>query len=59
MRQNRRKFIGSSVASIGMLGFSPGLQGMVNTPADNTLNVVCVGGHPDDPESECGSTLAK
>src|SRR5438034_6149532 len=23
------------------------------------LNVVCVGGHPDDPESGCGGTLAR
>src|SRR5579872_1689396 len=23
------------------------------------LNVVCVGGHPDDPESGCGATLAR
>lgn len=59
MGQNRRKFIGGSIASIGMLGFSQGLQGMVNSPADNKLKVVCVGGHPDDPESGCGGTLAK
>src|SRR5262249_50907594 len=23
------------------------------------LNVVCVGGHPDDPETGCGATLAR
>ncbi len=28
------------------------------TPA-RKLNVVCVGGHPDDPESGCGGTLAR
>jgi LmbE family N-acetylglucosaminyl deacetylase len=27
--------------------------------AARTLNVVCVGGHPDDPESGCGGTLAR
>ena len=26
---------------------------------DTKLNVICVGGHPDDPESGCGGTLAK
>lgn len=26
---------------------------------DRKLNVVCVGGHPDDPESGCGGTLAR
>jgi GlcNAc-PI de-N-acetylase len=24
-----------------------------------TLKILCVGGHPDDPESGCGGTLAK
>ncbi len=28
------------------------------TPA-NALKIVCVGGHPDDPESGCGGTLAR
>lgn len=27
--------------------------------ADRGLKVVCVGGHPDDPESGCGGTLAR
>ena len=37
-----------------------GISGIVNgapTPS-RKLNVVCVGGHPDDPESGCGGTLA-
>jgi N-acetylglucosamine malate deacetylase 1 len=29
------------------------------TEAARKLNVVCVGGHPDDPESGCGATLAR
>ena len=30
-------------------------------PADSSgkLNVICVGGHPDDPETGCGATLAR
>lgn len=28
-------------------------------PGDSKLKIVCVGGHPDDPESGCGGTLAK
>src|SRR5436190_21106376 len=29
------------------------------TPQNRVLKVVCVGGHPDDPESGCGGTLAR
>jgi len=29
------------------------------TPPGPRLSVVCVGGHPDDPESGCGGTLAR
>jgi LmbE family N-acetylglucosaminyl deacetylase len=59
MGQNRRNFIGNTVASVGIFGLTHGLQGMVNHPPDKKLKVVCVGGHPDDPESGCGGTLAK
>ena len=27
--------------------------------ADKPLKIVCVGAHPDDPESGCGGTLAR
>jgi LmbE family N-acetylglucosaminyl deacetylase len=33
--------------------------GIAQTPAASTLKVVCTGGHPDDPESGCGGTLAR
>jgi LmbE family N-acetylglucosaminyl deacetylase len=36
----------------------PGLVAGQNRPTPN-LRVVCVGGHPDDPESGCGGTLAR
>jgi LmbE family N-acetylglucosaminyl deacetylase len=29
------------------------------SPAARLLSVVCVGGHPDDPESGCGGTIAR
>jgi LmbE family N-acetylglucosaminyl deacetylase len=35
---------------------------LASTPADSaaaTLKIVCVGAHPDDPESGCGGTLAR
>jgi len=59
MGQNRRNFLSNTVASVGLLGLSQGLQGMVNHPPEKKLKIVCVGGHPDDPESGCGGTLAK
>jgi LmbE family N-acetylglucosaminyl deacetylase len=54
--RNRRKFVKQSAIGLGALliprteqqGSRPSAQG----------NVVCVGGHPDDPESGCGGTLA-
>jgi LmbE family N-acetylglucosaminyl deacetylase len=42
-----------------------GLRPVLATPEDQAstpqrvLSVVCVGGHPDDPESGCGGTLAR
>lgn len=59
MAPNRRKFIGSTVASFGVMGLPQGLQAMTNKLPEKKLNIVCVGGHPDDPESGCGGTLAK
>lgn len=57
----RRRFITRSLAAAG-----PAVVGatILPLPADAgagaaRLNVVCVGGHPDDPESGCGGTLAR
>jgi LmbE family N-acetylglucosaminyl deacetylase len=40
---------------------SPAAARLVNdAPApSHRLNVICVGGHPDDPETGCGATLAR
>jgi LmbE family N-acetylglucosaminyl deacetylase len=46
----RRDFL----QSVGAL---PGLA--AQTAKTTSLKVVCVGGHPDDPESGCGGTLAR
>jgi LmbE family N-acetylglucosaminyl deacetylase len=52
----RRSFVKHSLA-----GAAPAMAGIRFTPARSAarLNVVCVGGHPDDPESGCGGTLAR
>src|SRR5690348_15095024 len=49
---SRRDFL--KVTAAGALPLVPGSS----APAAAPLNVVCVGGHPDDPESGCGGTLA-
>jgi LmbE family N-acetylglucosaminyl deacetylase len=41
-----------------MLVGSLAMLAAAQTPA-HKLNIVCVGGHPDDPESGCGGTLAR
>src|SRR5689334_5480660 len=51
MNRSRRQFLTSAIASAGL--------GRAQTPARQMLRIVCVGGHPDDPESGCGGTLAR
>jgi len=55
----RREFLTESTAALG--GLTPGLL-VTEQPqpvAGRPLSVVCVGAHPDDPESGCGGTLAR
>ena len=54
---SRRGFIHNSMIGMGMLP----LSSMFIAPqyTDRQLHVVCVGAHPDDPETGCGGTLAK
>src|SRR4030095_4886682 len=54
---SRRKFLQQSISGLGVLAVPAGLQA-ANKPLKK-MKVVCVGGHPDDPESICGGTLAK
>ena len=55
---SRRKFLKNAAAIPAMLSL-PSLLYAETSLRSETKNVVCVGGHPDDPESGCGGTLAK
>jgi len=57
----RRAFVGRSAATLGpalAAGLLP-LSTARAEPSADTLSVVCIGGHPDDPESGCGGSLAR
>ena len=57
----RRAFLRQSAATVGP-AFAAGLLPLSTAraePAADRLSVVCIGGHPDDPESGCGGTLAR
>jgi LmbE family N-acetylglucosaminyl deacetylase len=54
---NRRDFLTNSLSRIGLLPLSSIFSNQQN--AARSLKVVCVGAHPDDPETGCGGTLAK
>lgn len=57
----RRDFFTSSVgtASLAVLASPLPLFGARDDGTATPLSVVCIGGHPDDPESGCGGTLAR
>jgi LmbE family N-acetylglucosaminyl deacetylase len=55
--QSRRLFMKQTAASIGAISLPAILNAQTVTGA-NKKKVVCLGGHPDDPESGCGGTLA-
>lgn len=55
---SRRKFVQQAAAGLGFLSLPSLLHAQV-TDKNNRRKIVCVGGHPDDPESGCGGTLAK
>ena len=54
---SRRDFVQNSILGIGMIP----LASLAGTPASalKPLKIVCVGAHPDDPETGCGGTLTK
>jgi len=58
MAVSRRVFAKNAAAAIGSLGLSSFANANQFTNQQK-LKVVCVGGHPDDPETGCGGTLAK
>ena len=56
----RRSFVKQSVATGGSAVASANALSFVRAESEAArLNVVCVGAHPDDPESGCGGTLAR
>ncbi len=57
----RRTFLLRSAATVGpaMAARLLPLSTARAEPAADKLSVVCIGGHPDDPESGCGGTLAR
>src|SRR2546427_13140677 len=57
----RRGFVTQSLAAIGPGVVAANSLPLVSAQAEDTarISVVCVGGHPDDPESGCGGTLAR
>lgn len=53
---NRRLFLKRALALPGVVSLASDIVAAQIKPG--ALKVVCVGGHPDDPESGCGGTLA-
>ena len=54
---SRRGFMNGSLGSLATLPLASILDG--DYVFEKPLKIVCVGGHPDDPETGCGGTLAK
>jgi len=54
---NRRQFVKTAALGLGVLGL-PALGKSNNPDQTNRKRILCVGGHPDDPETGCGGTLA-
>lgn len=55
---SRRKFIKNTAAGISLLSL-PSIMQAQSSRKIAARKIVCVGGHPDDPETGCGGTLAK
>ena len=58
----RRRFVKQSLAAVGPATLTASALPLVPAHAESgaaRLTVVCVGAHPDDPESGCGGTLAR
>ena len=55
---SRRNFVKNTIGATAALSL-PVLAKSTNVDNTKKMKVVCVGGHPDDPESGCGGTLSK
>ena len=58
LRDQRRRFLKNISAGVGAL-YLPILSTSQKGKGAQGKKIVCIGGHPDDPESGCGGTLAK
>src|SRR5438552_4432584 len=58
---SRRSFVTLTGPAILAATALPGVaaETKAERPAARSLKIVCVGGHPDDPESGCAGTLAR
>ncbi len=56
--KSRREFVKNTTAGLGLLSLSSLLYAQTKENIGKK-KIICVGGHPDDPESGCGGTLAK
>lgn len=54
---NRRQFVKTAASGLGLLTLSSLVQAGELQAVKK--KIVCVGGHPDDPESGCGGTMAR
>ncbi len=55
---SRRRFVKNTAAGLSLLALPELLRAQPRNE-EGKKKIVCVGGHPDDPESGCGGTLAK
>ena len=55
---SRRQFVKNTATGLGMISLPSILQARQQGYVAKR-KVVCIGGHPDDPESGCGGTLVK
>lgn len=55
---SRRRFLHTSLGGLGLLTIPANLSASENN-SFKKMKIVCVGAHPDDPESGCGGALAK
>ena len=58
MTNTRRNFVKNTTAALGALSL-PNLLHAATIENKIKKKIVCLGGHPDDPESGCGGTLAR
>ena len=56
IQPSRRDFLGASLLALPGISSS---EARDQSAAPDRLKIVCVGGHPDDPESGCGGTLTR